>query len=47
MAQQFKDQALLTAAAWVSAMARVQFLAWEILYAAGMAKKAPISDQKH
>ena len=39
MAQQVKDLVFVTAAALVTVIVRVQFLAWEHLYAMGMAKK--------
>ena len=39
MAQQVKDLAFVTAAAWVIAVAQVQSLTQELLHAKGMSKK--------
>ena len=39
MAQQVKDLAFVTAAAWVTAAAQVQSLTQELLHAKGMSKK--------
>ena len=36
---------VVTAVAWVTAVARVQALAWELLHVAGMAKKKNVSFQ--
>ena len=39
LAQQVKGSGVATAASWVTAVARIQFLAWELPYAVGAAIK--------
>ena len=46
MAQWVKDPALVSAVAWVAAVAQIWSLAWELLYATGAVKKKEKKKEK-